>query len=70
MIQPSVLRITHAVGWQVVNGDVVLYQMLFVVLIKNIVARKEKLVHHQAHAKVLVLLNKSERNPQFRSVHA
>ena len=70
MLQPSVLRVTHVVGWQVVNGDVVLTQMLSAVLIKNIVARMEKLAHHQAHAKVLVLLNKSERNLQFRLVHA
>ena len=36
----------HAVSCQVVNGDAVLYQMLFVVQIVFIVARKAPPVHH------------------------
>jgi hypothetical protein len=31
--------VVHAVNYQVVNGDVVLYQMLFAVQMVNIVAR-------------------------------
>jgi hypothetical protein len=36
----------HAVSWRVVNGDAVLYQMLFVVQTMFIVARMAPPVHH------------------------
>ena len=39
MQQPSVQLVTRAAGYLVVNGDVVLHQMLFVVLIVYVVAQ-------------------------------
>jgi hypothetical protein len=41
VVRLNAQMVTHAVNYVVVNGDVVLYQMLFVVQIMNIVARKE-----------------------------
>ena len=62
----NVRMVTHAVGWQVVNGDVVLSQMLFAVLIKNIVAQVATNAHPEHASKVLMLLSYLRRRMQFR----
>lgn len=58
MLQRTVLMVTHAVGWQVVPGDVVLYQMLFVVQIVFIVAQMATLARQEDAHEVLILLSK------------
>ena len=54
MQQPSAQMATHAVDWRVVNGDVVLYQMLFVVQMVFIVARMAAPVHRHHVRKGLI----------------
>ena len=58
MLQPTVLVMTHAVGYKVVTGDVVLSQMLFVVQIVFIVAQMATLARHHNAREILKLLSK------------
>ena len=58
--------VVHAVNYQVVNGDVVLYQMLFAVQMVNIVARVDTPVQEVHASKDFIQLSYSRRNLRSR----
>ena len=66
MQQPLVQMGARAAGWRVVNGDVVLYQMLFVVQMAFIAARMAIRVHHHHAKEDLMKLSSSQNRLQSR----